>query len=101
RGEASATKDYSAYAPGLDGVCTELDAEVWRAVNGKGSLCLWQASVDRGIGFSKTVQGYVEPLRCAGTLTIEKPRRRLRNRFESDPQVINTSRKSYVGELLS
>ncbi|KZT08155.1 Dihydropteroate synthase [Laetiporus sulphureus 93-53] len=114
RGEASANKDYSAYdyaadeegrGAVLEGVRVELCAKVEAAVKGPGGIRRWFVILDPGVGFSKTVEGNLEVLRNAATLTTEYlpsyPRSRRRNTLAGYPQLIGASRKSFLGAILA
>ncbi|OCH94631.1 Dihydropteroate synthase [Obba rivulosa] len=116
RGEASANKDYGEYAyaaaphgPGavLEGVRAELAERVDAAVRGRGGIRRWLIIVDPGIGFSKTVEGNLEVLRNASALTADVPlsnyghRSDERNPLAGFPQLIGTSRKSFLGAILA
>ncbi|CCM06058.1 uncharacterized protein FIBRA_08305 [Fibroporia radiculosa] len=106
RGEASANKDYSTYADAhgrgavLEGVRVELGEKVDAAVKGPGGLRRWLVLVDPGIGFSKTVEGNIELLGNAARLTAE-PLSGRRNLLAGYPQLIGTSRKSFLGAILA
>lgn len=109
RGEASANKDYSAYAYAADsdgrgavseGVRVELGERVEAAVKGRGGIRRWNVIVDPGIGFSKSVEGNIELLRDASKLTAPgSPAGR--NPLAGCPQLIGTSRKSFLGTILA
>ena len=125
RGDASSNKDYSMYGrPSgssqavLEGVRAELGKKIADAVEGEGGLRRWQVIVDPGIGFSKTVEGNLELLRNASKLTTENlwssvanyalySTLRLpymshaRNLLTGYPLLIGTSRKSFLGTILS
>ncbi|CAL1709950.1 unnamed protein product [Somion occarium] len=110
RGEASANKDYSAYEYALDsrgrgafveGVKIELGGKVDAAVKGKGGLRRWFVIVDPGVGFSKTVEGNLEVLRNASSITGDKATTNgSRNALYGYPQLIGASRKSFLGTIL-
>ena len=109
RGEASANKDYSGYAYAadssgrgavLEGVRVELGERVEAAVKGRGGIRRWNVIVDPGVGFSKTVEGNLELLRDASKLTAPwGPAGR--NPLAGYPQLIGTSRKSFLGTILA
>ncbi|EMD36886.1 hypothetical protein CERSUDRAFT_114805 [Gelatoporia subvermispora B] len=116
RGEASANKDYSQYVyatppqgPGavLEGVRAELAERVDAAVRRRGGIRRWLVIVDPGIGFSKTVDGNLEVLRNAAAVTADAPLSRYghnsneRNPLAGFPQLIGTSRKSFLGAILA
>jgi len=108
RGEASANKDYSAYAYAEDGsaaegVRVELGERVDTIVKGKGGLRRWFVIIDPGIGFSKSVEGNLEILRHASsfadvTTRVGNPPRS--NSLAGYPMLIGASRKSFLGLLL-
>lgn len=111
RGEASANKDYSAYAYASDssgrgtvveGVKVELGQKVEAAVKGKGGLRRWYVIIDPGIGFSKTMEGNLEILRNASAITEEKisPITGQRSPLAGYPLLIGASRKSFLGGIL-
>lgn len=109
RGEASANKDYSVYtyaADGhgqgavLEGVRVELGERVEAAVMGRGGIRRWSVIVDPGIGFSKSVEGNIELLRDASKLTAPSGPAG-RNPLAGCPQLIGTSRKSFLGTILA
>jgi len=74
-------------------------------VKGKGGLRRWSVIVDPGIGFSKTVEGNLELLREGAAVTVDIPigkgPSRQRNPLAGYPQLIGTSRKSFLGVILS
>ncbi|KAH9947750.1 Dihydropteroate synthase [Amylocystis lapponica] len=114
RGDASANKDYSAYAYAADArgrgavveaVRAELGERVNAAVKCRGGLRRWLVAVDPGIGFSKTVEGNLELLRTAAAVVSDcRPpaagSSMRRNPLAGFPQLIGTSRKSFLGTLL-
>ncbi|KAK7676103.1 hypothetical protein QCA50_020943 [Cerrena zonata] len=110
RGEASSNKDYTAYNYAADSrgrgavveaVKVELGEKVDTIVKGKGGLRRWLVIVDPGIGFSKTVDGNLELLRNASSITEDFTRKDgARNALCGYPQLIGTSRKSFLGTLL-
>lgn len=111
RGEASANKDYSAYAYAADksgrgavveAVKVELGQKVDAVVKGKGGLRRWYVIVDPGIGFSKTVEGNLEILRNASAITDDRPSPATghRNPLAGYPLLIGASRKSFLGGIL-
>ena len=105
RGEASANKDYGHYGCAdkgkgqsvVEGVQAELGEKVDAAVRGRGGLRRWLVIVDPGVGFSKTVEGNLALLKRASSLT----RREGDNFLAGFPQLIGTSKKSFLGEILS
>ncbi|KAH8112282.1 Dihydropteroate synthase [Phellopilus nigrolimitatus] len=126
RGDAGMNKDYSMYAPPatpnvckpvLEGVRAEIGAKVEKAVGGKGGLRRWQVMVDPGLGFSKTVEGNLEILRDASSLTEDalspflptKPEKNNLFPYETPkwnplagyPILIGASRKSFLGAIIS
>lgn len=110
RGEASANKDYTVYNYAADSrgrgavieaVKAELGEKVDTIVKGKGGLRRWLVIVDPGIGFSKTVDGNLELLRDASSITEDCARKDgTRNALCGYPQLIGTSRKSFLGTVL-
>ncbi|KAF9807132.1 hypothetical protein IEO21_08364 [Rhodonia placenta] len=107
RGEASANRDYSAYAYAadangrgavLEGVRVELGDKIEAAVKGRGGIRRWLVMVDPGIGFSKSVEGNLELLRGAKALTYDDI---VSNPLAGYPQLIGTSRKSFLGAILA
>lgn len=110
RGEASANKDYSQYAYAADGkgrgavieaVRIELGDKVDRIVKGKGGLRRWLVIVDPGVGFSKTLEGNLEVLRDASAVIRPSAPGAPRNPLAGYPLLIGTSRKSFLGTILS
>ncbi|EIN14606.1 Dihydropteroate synthase [Punctularia strigosozonata HHB-11173 SS5] len=103
RGDAGSNKDYSAYRgtpqvpPVMAGVRTELGERVEAAVKGRGGLRRWLVLVDPGIGFSKSVDDNLAVLRQASALTARVPG----NPLAGYPQLIGTSRKSFLGAILA
>lgn len=107
RGDAGQNKDYSAYEYAgkdavLEGVILELGEKVEAIVRGKGGIRRWLVMVDPGVGFSKSVQGNLDILRDAAKITAptipsSSP---LRNPLKGYPQLIGTSRKSFLGKIL-
>ncbi|KAJ4490360.1 Dihydropteroate synthase [Lentinula aciculospora] len=110
RGDAGMNKDYSAYSYSDDGavieaVREELGLKVDQIVKGKGSIRRWNVIVDPGIGFSKTVEDNLELLRRGGAVTADTligrvPSKR-KNPLTGFPQLIGTSRKSFLGVVLA
>ena len=112
RGEASANKDYSAYNYAADattgkgavveGIKVELGRKIDAIVRGKGGLRRWYVIIDPGIGFSKTVEGNLEVLRNATSITDDKPSGSTapRNPLAGFPLLIGASRKSFLGGIL-
>jgi len=104
RGEASANKDYDCYScPGEDkgqgvveGVRIELGERVDAAVRGRGGLRRWLVIVDPGVGFSKSVEGNLAVLKRASLLTANDGN----NVLAGFPQLIGTSKKSFLGTIL-
>ncbi|KAF9078422.1 Dihydropteroate synthase-like protein [Rhodocollybia butyracea] len=110
RGDAGMNKDYSAYEYAqdgsvLEGVRIELGLKVDEIVKGKGGIRRWNIIVDPGIGFSKTVEGNLELLRQGTAVTADiivgKGIASKRNPLASYPQLVGTSRKSFLGTILS
>jgi len=115
RGPADSNKDYSAYDYAkqhavLEGVMLELGEKVNAIVKGRGGLRRWLVMVDPGIGFSKSVEGNISLLRDASSLTAEHLLSSTRSRvvhsstelnpLHGYPQLIGTSRKSFLGNIL-
>lgn len=85
RGEASANKDYNAYADGSEGGATGGGSEIVRAVQielgrkvdaivrGPGGVRRWLVLVDPGIGFSKPVEGQLALMRSLARVTEPAP----------------------------
>lgn len=113
RGEASASKDYTEYSYAADSggrgavveaVKVELGQKVDAIVKGKGGLRRWFVIVDPGIGFSKSVQGNLELLRDSALIVREGScgrNTRAPNPLAGYPILIGTSRKSFLGTILS
>lgn len=122
RGDAGSNKDYSSYRSSslstpstgdiITGIRVELGEKVSRAIQGFGGIRRWMVMVDPGVGFSKTVDGNLEILRNASQLTADVPFRHFsedqgdpkkysRNPLAGFPQLIGTSRKSFLGTILS
>ena len=101
RGEASANNDYGRHGRAgegvLEGVRMELGDKVDAAVRGRGGLRRWLVIVDPGIGFSKTVEGNLTLLKRASSLTSSEEN----NVLAGFPQLIGTSKKSFLGKILS
>ncbi|TFK53008.1 Dihydropteroate synthase [Heliocybe sulcata] len=101
RGDAGKNKDYSAYSyasdsPVLEGVRVELGERIEAAVKGRGGLRRWLVIVDPGVGFSKTLEGNLDVLRSGAEIVTEKEG----NPLAGYPQLIGTSRKSFLGSIL-
>ncbi|KAJ3761440.1 Dihydropteroate synthase [Lentinula raphanica] len=111
RGDAGMNKDYSVYdysddAAVIEGVRAELGMKVDAITKGKGGIRRWNVIVDPGIGFSKTVEDNLELLRHGASVTDDKLigtrfQERKRNPLVGFPQLIGTSRKSFLGVILS
>ncbi|KAF5349252.1 hypothetical protein D9756_009402 [Leucocoprinus leucothites] len=113
RGDAGQNKDYSAYAYAeklgtaavIEGVRIELGDKVDRIVKGKGGLRRWLIIADPGIGFSKTVADNLELLRNGSRViedtTVGHGETRRRNPLAGLPTLVGTSRKSFIGTILS
>jgi len=108
RGPAGSNKDYSMYhcaagggqADVLRGVQAELGDKVDAVVKGRSGVRRWLVVVDPGIGFSKTVEDNLALLRHASWLTggfVGKGP----NPLAGYPQLIGTSKKSFLGEILA
>ncbi|KAF7292863.1 Folic acid synthesis protein [Mycena indigotica] len=110
RGDAGVNKDYGAYnyagarSAVVEGVRVELGAKVDLIVKGQGGIRRWLVIVDPGIGFSKTLDGNLELLRSAASITadvqIGTGSLRKRNPLSGYPQLIGPSRKSFLGVIL-
>ncbi|OAX34478.1 Dihydropteroate synthase [Rhizopogon vinicolor AM-OR11-026] len=97
RGDAGSNKDYSQYKGGAqEGVRVELGEKVEAVVRGKGGVRRWFVIVDPGIGFSKTVEANCALLREASSITANTRG----NPLAGYPQLIGTSRKSFLGAIL-
>ncbi|KAG6888174.1 hypothetical protein C0995_010122 [Termitomyces sp. Mi166 len=105
RGDAGKNKVYDQYgsAPGtvIRGVQTELGAKVERIIKGKGGVRRWMVIVDPGIGFSKTVEGNLEILRDGASIVADVKVEGKRNPLGGYPQLVGTSRKSFLGVILT
>ncbi len=77
RGDAGSNKDYSeylyagAYHSVVEGVRVELGRKVEEIVRGPGGVRRWMVMIDPGVGFSKTVEGNLEVLREAASVTAD------------------------------
>lgn len=105
RGDAGTNKDYSNYDDAhddkvLEGIRVELGERVRAAVRGPRGLRRWLVIVDPGVGFSKPVEGNLAVLREGGKIVSEYRGRRGRNPLAGYPQLIGTSRKSFLGKVL-
>ncbi|KAF7319438.1 Folic acid synthesis protein [Mycena chlorophos] len=110
RGDAGTNKDYSVYDYSgqqnavVEGVRVELGAKVNSIVKGKGGVRRWLVIVDPGVGFSKTLEGNLQVLRSAASVTADVPvgqgPLRARNPLAGFPQLIGASRKSFLGAIL-
>ncbi|KAG1765554.1 Dihydropteroate synthase-like protein [Suillus occidentalis] len=97
RGDAGSNKDYGQYKGGvLEGVRVELGEKVEAIIKGKGGVRRWFVIVDPGIGFSKTVEANCALLREASSMTMNA----LVNPLAGYPQLIGSSRKSFLGAIL-
>ncbi|KAG2068638.1 Dihydropteroate synthase [Suillus decipiens] len=97
RGDAGSNKDYSHYKGGvLEGVRVELGEKVEAIIKGKGGVRRWFVIVDPGIGFSKTAEANCALLREASSITANT----LMNPLAGYPQLIGSSRKSFLGAIL-
>jgi dihydroneopterin aldolase / 2-amino-4-hydroxy-6-hydroxymethyldihydropteridine diphosphokinase / dihydropteroate synthase len=113
RGDAGSNKDYSAYeqhasstqstvsSAVVEGVRAELGAKVNAVIQGRGGVRRWLVVVDPGVGFSKTLEGNVDIIRYASSLTAVDLDFGRHNPLAGFPQLIGTSRKSYLGAVLS
>lgn len=127
RADAGSNKDYSAYEYAgkdhsvVEGVRIELGQKVEDIVKGPGGLRRWLVIVDPGVGFSKTVEGNLEVLRESASVTAEMlvgsglslvetswlssdygiDSDQRRNPLEGYPSLIGSSRKSFLGTILS
>ena len=102
RGDAGANKDYSRYGSVVDGVVQEVGEKVEAIVRGPGGVRRWLVMIDPGIGFSKSVDDNLEVLRHSASITAET--RTVDggwNPLRGYPQLIGTSRKSFLGNILS
>ncbi|KAJ7057090.1 Dihydropteroate synthase [Mycena amicta] len=110
RGDAGTNKDYSAYdyvgarSAVVEGIRVELGAKVDLIVKGKGGVRRWLIIADPGVGFSKTLEGNLQVLRGAASVTAEVdigtgPLRK-RNPLSGYPQLIGPSRKSFLAVIL-
>lgn len=107
RGDAGQNKDYSTYSYAgksaiLEAVVLELGEKVEAIVRGKGGIRRWLVMVDPGVGFSKSVQGNLDVLRDAAKTTAPTlpSSNKLWNPLKGYPQLIGTSRKSFLGKIL-
>ncbi|KAH7883070.1 Dihydropteroate synthase-like protein [Phlebopus sp. FC_14] len=97
RGDAGSNKNYDQYPGGVvEGVKVELGEKVEAIVKGKGGVRRWLVIVDPGIGFSKSVDGQLALLRSASSITADETG----NPLAGYPQLIGSSRKSYLGAVL-
>lgn len=107
RGDAGQNKDYSAYSYAgkesvLEGVVLELGEKVEAIVRRKGGVRRWLVMIDPGVGFSKSTEGNLDVLRDAAKITgpTLPSSSELRNPLKGYPQLIGTSRKSFLGKIL-
>ncbi|KAJ7652160.1 Dihydropteroate synthase [Mycena polygramma] len=109
RGDAGINKDYDTYAYAgsghavVEGVRIELGAKVDAIVKGRGGVRRWLVIVDPGIGFSKTLEGNLEVLRNTAAVVADVSvgkENQQRNALAGYPQLIGTSRKSFLGVIL-
>ncbi|KAG1740508.1 Dihydropteroate synthase-like protein [Suillus paluster] len=97
RGDAGSNKDYNHYKGGVqEGVRVELGERVEAIIKGKGGVRRWFIIVDPGIGFSKTVEANCALLREASLMIANTAR----NPLAGYPQLIGSSRKSFLGTIL-
>ena len=111
RGDAGTNKDYSDYENPdvvgtrddavLKGVALELGEKVNAIVCGRGGVRRWLVMVDPGVGFSKSVEGNLALLRQASVVTGEVLPGRVVNPLRGFPQLIGTSRKSFLAAILA
>jgi len=102
RGDAGQNKDYSGYGSVVQGVAQELGEKVEAIVRGPGGLRRWLVMVDPGIGFSKSLDGNLQLLRDASSITAnERTLNGAWNPLRGYPQLIGVSRKSFLGNILS
>ena len=102
RGDAGQNKDYSGYGSVVQGVAQELGEKVEAIVRGPGGVRRWLVMVDPGIGFSKSLDGNLQVLRDASSITAnERTRDGVWNPLRGYPQLIGVSRKSFLGNVLS
>jgi dihydroneopterin aldolase/2-amino-4-hydroxy-6-hydroxymethyldihydropteridine diphosphokinase/dihydropteroate synthase len=102
RGDAGRNKVYSSYSHGiLEGIQVELGKKVDTIVKGPGGIRRWLVIVDPGIGFSKCLKDNLQVLRDASSLTASSLGRCARNSLAGYPQLIGTSRKSFLGDFLA
>ncbi|KZP21078.1 Dihydropteroate synthase [Athelia psychrophila] len=103
RGHAGSNKDYDSYAnavdsPVLEGIRVELGDKVNAIVKGRNGLRRWFVLVDPGVGFSKSLEDNLELLRHASLITEPT---HAHNPLAGYPQLIGTSRKSFLGVVLA
>ncbi|KAH9034981.1 Dihydropteroate synthase [Lactarius pseudohatsudake] len=102
RGDAGANKDYSRYGSVVGGVIQELGEKVEAIVRGPGGVRRWLVMIDPGIGFSKSVDDNLKLLRNSASITADaRTVDGRRNPLRGYPQLIGTSRKSFLGGILS
>ena len=101
RGDAGQNKDYSRYGSVVQGVAQELGEKVEAIVRGPGGVRRWLVMVDPGIGFSKSLDGNLQVLRDASSITNERTKDGVWNPLRGYPQLIGVSRKSFLGDILS
>ena len=107
RGDAAANKDYRAYGPPgggaaagvLEGVRVELGDKVDAIVRGPNGVRRWLVIVDPGVGFSKELDGNLDIIRHASSITADMPLGR-RNALAGYPMLIGASRKLFLGKIL-
>ncbi|KAF3931112.1 hypothetical protein ABW20_dc0107828 [Dactylellina cionopaga] len=108
RADAGEDEDYTMYLDGqpgsvIHGVRMELGAKIDRAVKGEGGIRRWMVIVDPGIGFSKDVAGNLEILKNAAKVVedeVMETGSMTRNPLRGYPQLIATSRKAFLQEIL-
>ena len=102
RGDAGQNKDYSRHGSVVQGVAQELAEKVEAVVRGPGGVRRWLVMVDPGIGFSKSLDGNLQVLRDASSITAnERTKDSVWNPLRGYPQLFGVSRKSFLGAILS
>ncbi|KAI3614388.1 folic acid synthesis protein [Moniliophthora roreri] len=110
RGDAGKNKDYDSFKYARDpavveGIRIELGKKVDAIVKGKGGARRWMVIVDPGVGFSKSVEDNLATLRNAAAVIADvqvgSGGDRRRNPLAGFPQLIGSSRKSFLGQILS
>jgi len=102
RGDSGGNKDYSRFDSVLQGVTKELGEKVEAIVRGPGGVRRWLVMVDPGVGFSKTLEGNLQVLRDSASITADiRSEDGAWNPLRGYPLLIGTSRKSFLGTILS